>query len=166
MSTSSDVTPASSQSPAETCTGQGVVQELVPVRFGRSRRLWQFELAVYLALLCFTCAAIIPVLLVAWYWPIVLGVCILVIGRYLSRSWRNRHSSVRCLYCTQSRWYLSDQSGVQEISFYDEILFWPHIIVLPVRSALGVKSYLVLTPDAMEADDWRRLRVWLRYSCR
>jgi hypothetical protein len=45
----------------------------------------------------------------------------------------------------------------------DEILLWPHIIILPLRDSQGRNIHLLFTPDAMTADDWRRLRVWLRF---
>ncbi len=164
MSTSLEATPACSQNPAESRTGQGnsdQVKELAPVRFGQSRRLWQAELAVYVGLLFFAGVATVPFLLTAWYWPIALLAFALFIGWHWKRCWRRRHFSSRILYCIQNRWYLRDQGGEQEIHLCDEILLWSQLIVLPVRTASSIKKYLVLTPDAMEADDWRRLRVFL-----
>lgn len=171
MSTSLETTPACNQNPTETREGKGTavnltainLKELAPVRFNQSRRLWQAELAVYVAMLFFASIATFPFLLVAWYWPIALLAFMFFIGWYLRRCWRKRHFSSRIIYSTQNRWYLRDQGGEQEIECCDEILFWPQIIVLPVRKSSGVKNYLIFTPDAMELDDWRRLRVWLRF---
>jgi hypothetical protein len=115
-------------------------------------------------LLFCSCIALFPILQTAWYWPLLLITFVSVIGGYLWRTLRSRHSSLRMLYCTRDRWYLTDQGGEREVSVCDEILFWPQIIILPVRSGEGMKSYLVLTSDAMEADDWRRLRVFLNNS--
>lgn len=164
MSTSLEVTPACSQKPAEAHKGQGAIaSQLEPVRFSQSRRLWQAELAVYLATLLFAGLATFPFLLAAWYWPTALLAFLFFIGWHVKRCWHKRHFSSQMLYCTQDRWYLRDQGGEQEIRLCDEILLWTHLIVLPVSTASGEKKYLILTPDAMEVDDWRRLRVWLRF---
>jgi len=164
LSTSLEATPACNRNPADIRKGRSnsdQVNELAPVRFGQSRRLWQAELAVYAALLIFAGIAIFPFLLTAWYWPIALLAFALFIGWHWMRCWRRPYVSSRILYCIQNRWYLRDQGGEQEIHLCDEILLWPQIVVLPARIASGEKKYLVLTPDAMEADDWRRLRVFL-----
>lgn len=169
MSTSSEATQACSPTPdrAADISRQDhsvLAGELSPVRFGRSRRLWQIELAIYLALFFFAALAVSPFLLTSWYWSLILLVFVALIGWHLRRSWHSRQMATRMIFASNSRWYLRDAKGEQEIILCDEILLWPQIILLPARMARGDKQYLVFTPDAMEADDWRRLRVWLRFN--
>ena len=167
MSTSSEITQACNPTPepitAPRHQTQGLsAKELPPVSFRQSRRLWQLELAIYLSLLFCASLALFPFVLIAWYWPVTWCVFALLIGRQAWNCWQ-REFPLRSLYCTNERWYLRDLGGEREIMLCDEILLWPQLIVLPVRTADGYKTQLLFTPDAMTADDWRRLRVWLRF---
>jgi len=42
----------------------------------------------------------------------------------------------------------------------------PHLTVLNLKPAGGrLAKHLVILPDAIDAEDFRRLRVWLKWRC-
>jgi hypothetical protein len=65
----------------------------------------------------------------------------------------------------QKIWRLKTSGGECVVAPVNDILLWAGVIIVPLRETLsGRKHRLVMLSDSMSADDWRRLRVWLRMA--
>jgi toxin CptA len=83
-------------------------------------------------------------------------------------AWRNAAGSVVELElrenCSVSA--LSRAGGWMEYQVSRETFVSPLLTVLDVRAETGHRGRSVLiTPDSLDADSFRRLRVWLRWRC-
>lgn len=146
-------------------TAAGV--DLAPVAISPSPLLWRLELSLYGALVFFAAVAILPFIHTAFYWPIILLGFVLLVIAALRTAWRKQHAAPLRLSVIQGVWRLATANGELEVLPCDEILMWEMVMVIPLREQLTQrKHWLVALPDAMNASDWRRLRVWLRMGLR
>lgn len=164
----SETTPASSPNRAlnstlepQSTSTTGV--DLAPVRISPSQILFRIQLLIYSLMLLFASIAIFPFLFTAFYWLILwLGFVLLLIVA-VRDAWLKKHKAPIRLSVIQKNWRLQTAAGEVRIEPCDEILLWGVVIVLPVREVLTKhKHRIVALSDSMSAEDWRRLRVWLR----
>lgn len=149
--------------PHKTVTGV----DLAPVHISPSHLLWRIQLVVYMAMLLFASMAIFPFVLTAFYWPILWLIFLVLIVVVLQAARRTKNTLPIRLSVTQHLWRLQTSAGELSVEPCDEILLWAGIIILPVRETLtGRKHRIIALPDSMAAEDWRRLRVWLRMGLR
>lgn len=170
----SEITPASSLNRApdsplllagQSTTATGV--DLAPIAIMPSQILWRLELAFYCSVLCAATIALFPFLLTAFYWPIVWLIFMLLIIFVLRQRWCVKNLPVVTLSIQKQVWRLRNSTGEFSVNPFGEILLWVGVIILPVCETLsGRKHYIVALQDSMDADDWRRLRVWLRTGLR
>lgn len=107
--------------------------------------------------------AIFPFVFTAFYWSLLwLGfVCVLIVA--VRSAWLKKHKAPIRLSVIQKIWRLQIPTGEVQVELHDEILLWDAVIVLPVREILTQRKHRVVAlSDSMSAEDWRRLRVWLR----
>jgi hypothetical protein len=146
-------------SPSKTATGV----DLASVRISPSRWLWHCTLIIYSAMLLSASFAIFPFLFLAFYWPIVWLIFLTLIIIALKSAWRAQQVPPIVLTVTQKIWRLQTADGEVIVELYDDVLVWAGVIILPMReTSTGQKHRIVALSDSMNADDWRRLRVWLR----
>jgi hypothetical protein len=159
----SEITPASSPKRApdsHSTTAKGV--DLAPVIISPSQILWRIEFAFYLSIFGAASIALLPFFLTAFYWP-VLWLIFLV----LRERWRAQKLPAITLSVQKQIWRLKNPTDEFTVAPFGEILLWAGVIILPVRETLsGRKHHIVALPDSMKAEDWRRLRVWLRTGLR
>ena len=142
-------------------TAAGV--DLASVRISPSRWLLRCQIFVYSVMLLSASIAISPFLFSAFYWPIVWLVFLLLIIVALKSAWRAQKIPPIVLSVTQKIWRLQPADGEIIVELYDDVLIWASVIILPMReTSTGRKHRIVALSDSMSADDWRRLRVWLR----
>jgi len=111
--------------------------------------------------------AIFPFMLTAFYWPILWLGFVLLIVFTLRSAQRAKNAAPQRLSVTQHVWRLQASEGELQVELCDEILLWAGVIIVPVReTASGRKHRIVALSDSMAAEDWRRLRVWLRMGLR
>jgi hypothetical protein len=146
-------------------TATGV--DLAPVIINSSQMLWRIELAFYSSIFCAATTALIPYILTAFYWPLVwMGFALLFIFE-LRKRWRVKNLPAVTLSVKTQVWRLRNSAGEFTVAPCGEVLLWARVIILPVRETLtGRKHNIVALPDSMGAEDWRRLRVWLRTGLR
>lgn len=142
-------------------TAAGV--DLASVRISSSRLLFYCQIFVYIAMLLSASIAIFPFLFAAFYWPIAWLIFVLLIIIALKSAWRAQQIPPIVLNVTQKIWRLQTVDGEVIVELYDDILVWVGVIILPMReTSTGRKHRIVALSDSMNANDWRRLRVWLR----
>jgi toxin CptA len=111
-----------------------------------------------------------------WLAPMPLGFAVLLMSVFLGSAWHTLrrdgfrtlpHSLIalrldadcRCEYQTRiGAWHEADLLGSSFAT--------PHLTVLNLKPACGrLVKHLVILPDAVNAEDFRRLRVWLKWRC-
>jgi len=125
--------------------------------------LLRIQLLFFSAMLLFASIAILPFLFTAFYWSILwLGfLCALILAT--RSAWRKKHEAPIRLSVIRKVWRLQTSAGEMQVEPCEEILLWDAVMVLPVREVLTKRKYrIVALSDSMSAEDWRRLRVWLR----
>lgn len=164
----SEITPASSlnivhNSTLETPSTRKTGVDLAPVVISPSQILFRIQVLMYSLMLLSASIAIFPFLFIEFYWSILwLGFVLLLIVAVRS-AWIKRHEAPIRLSIIQKIWRLQIAAGEIQVELCDEILLWDAVIVLPVREVLTKRKHrIVALSDSMSADDWRRLRVWLR----
>ncbi len=164
----SETTQASNQSRAHNSslepqsTGKTGV-DLAPVLISPSQTLFRIQLLIYSLMLLFASIAIFPFLLTAFYWFILWLSFVALLIVALRSAWFSKKKAPIRLSVFQKIWRLQTAGGEIRIELCDEILLWDAVIVLPVREILTKRKHrIVALSDSMSAEDWRRLRVWLR----
>lgn len=158
LETTPDYNPAHNF-PAKTAAGV----DLASVRITPSRLLLRCQIFIYSAMLLSASIAIFPFLLSAFYWPIIWLVFLLLIIVALRSAMRAQKIPPVVLTVTQRVWRLQTAEGEVIVALYDDALVWAGVIILPLREISTEKKHrIVALVDSMNADDWRRLRVWLR----
>ena len=137
--------------------------DLAPVLISPSQILLRIQLLMYGVMLLCASVAISPFVFTAFYWPSLwLGFLFLLIWAGRS-AWLKQHSAPVRLSVTKKIWRLQTSAGEIQIEPCDEILLWDGVIIVPVREILTRRKHrIVALSDSMSAEDWRRLRVWLR----
>ncbi len=137
--------------------------DLAPVLISPSQILWHLQLLIYSLMLISASVAIFPFMFTAFYWAILwLGFVVLLMLAIRSAWLRKMKAPIR-LSIFQKIWRLQTAGSEIRIELCDEILLWGAVIVLPVREVLTKRKHrIVALSDSMSAEDWRRLRVWLR----
>ena len=137
--------------------------DLAPVAFSPSHNLWLAECAIYGAIFISASVALVPFFLAAFYWPILWLIFSALIALIIRNRWRAKNSSSIMLDITQHNWRLRKNNSDIAVIPFDDVLLWSWVIILPLKENIsGKKHYFVLLQDSVSADDWRRLRVWLR----
>lgn len=137
--------------------------DLAPVTFYPSRHLWLIECATYGAMFVFATVALFPFFLTAFYWPVIWLFFALSIVIVIHQRWRAKNSKPFRLAIKKNHWQLQRANKECSVELYGDVLLWQWVIIITVREITsGKKHYLIGLQDSMEADDWRRLRVWLR----
>lgn len=99
----------------------------------------------------------LPWVFVALLVPVVVAIALL--------EWRRLGRSVGRLSTSERRWYWHTKGGAKrEFQFCGELTLWRWLIVINGRNLDGSRLRLVFTRDCINADDWRRLLVALRFS--
>lgn len=62
----------------------------------------------------------------------------------------------------QGAWIYADVDGEKFYQLAGEVLCWPWLVILPLRSGDGGTKNLIIAADALEPADQARLRTWLR----
>lgn len=162
----SEVTQAYSpaaDSPNKTATGV----DLAPVLITPSKILWRIELTVYSGILIAASVALFPFFLTVFYWPILWLVFLALVLLVLRERWRVQKLPAVTVSVQKQIWRLKNPTGEFTVVPFDEVLLWSGVIILPVREILsGRKHRILILRDSVTADDWRRLRVWLRTGLR
>ena len=149
--------------PHQTVTGV----DLAPVVIHPSRWLWRIEIFIYLAILASASVSIFPFLLTAFYWPLLWLGFVLLVAFAWRFSLRTHKANPISLSVTQKIWRIKNSKTEIVVQPCDEILVWAGVIIVPVREiASGEKHRIIALPDSMDAEEWRRLRVWLRMGFR
>lgn len=107
-------------------------------------------------------------LLLLWWcrlsWFLLSPAALLVLA-YTALEWRRLRCVQGLLSTRERRWFWRPKGGVEgEFEFSGELVLWSWLLVINGRSLRGRRLRLVLARDCMDADDWRRLQVALRYS--
>ena len=141
--------------------------DLASVIIKPSLVLYYLEVFVYLFMLLSASIAIFPFALAAFYWPILWLIFLLMIIAALRTSLRTKNSPSVSLSVTQKIWYLQTAAGSVAVEPCGELVVWAQLVIVPVKETLsGRKHRIIALPDSMKAEDWRRLRVWLRMALR
>lgn len=160
----SEITPAYSLKPvpdSSSKTATGI--DLAPVVIRSSHMLWRMELVFYSLLVGAASIGLFPFFLIAFYWPIVWLVFVVLIVFVLRKSLQVKNSQPVTVAVRQNVWQLKNGEGEFTVVPFGEILLWSWVIILPLRETIsGRKHTIVLLQDSVKADDWRHLRVWLR----
>lgn len=133
-------------------------QGTVCVALGRSRCLPRVLLALHVASMA----------LVALYWPFTLASAawLALVGAHGAWQWRRLHRAthwVRQLAIdARGAWRLVHGDGRRlDLRLTHAPLVLPWLVALEFRAADGRRHALLLLPDMLDADDFRRLRVRL-----
>jgi len=141
--------------------------DLAPVRISASQILFRIQVLIYSSMLLFASIAIFPFIFTAFYWPILWLSFVVLLIVAMRCAWLNKHKAPIRLSVIQKIWRLQTAAGEVRIEPCEEILLWDSVIVLPVREILTKRKHrIVALSDSMSAEDWRRLRVWLRMGLR
>jgi hypothetical protein len=168
----SETTPASNQSahnhfPLEPQPTSKTGVDLAPVLICPSQILCRLQLLIYSVMLLSASIAIFPFLFTAFYWPILWLSFVLLLIVAMRTAWLKKHKMPIRLSVIQKIWRLQTSAGEMQVELCDEILLWDAVIVLPVREILTKRKHRIAAlSDSMSAEDWRRLRVWLRMGLR
>jgi len=137
------------------------------VRISASQILFRIQVLIYSSMLLFASIAIFPFIFTAFYWPILWLSFVVLLIVAMRCAWLNKHKAPIRLSVIQKIWRLQTAAGEVRIEPCEEILLWDSVIVLPVREILTKRKHrIVALSDSMSAEDWRRLRVWLRMGLR
>jgi hypothetical protein len=137
--------------------------DLAPVLIFPSQILWRLQLLIYSLMLISASVAMFPFMFTAFYWPILWLSFVLLLMVAMRAAWLKKDKAPIRLSVFQKIWRLQTAGGEIRIELCDEILLWDAVIVLPVRDVLTRRrNRIVALSDSMSAEDWRRLRVWLR----
>jgi hypothetical protein len=141
--------------------------DLAPVVISPSPMLWRIQMLMYSLMLLFASIAILPFIFTAFYWPMLWLSFVLVLLLAVRSAWHKKHELPIRLSVTRKQWRLQTSAGELQVEPCAEILLWNAVIVLPVREVITKRKHrIVALSDSMNADDWRRLRVWLRMGLR
>ncbi len=141
--------------------------DLAPVVISPSQILWRIQVLIYSLMLLSASIAIFPFMFTAFYWPILWLSFVLLLIVAVRSARRKKHKVQIRLSVTQKIWRMQTSAGEIHVEPCDEILLWDALIVLPVREVITKRKHrIVALSDSMSADDWRRLRVWLRMGLR
>lgn len=137
--------------------------DLAAVVISPSPLLWRIQVVSYSALFLAASSALFTVMSSTNYWFIIWLVFSVLILLALRSAWRTQRKEPLRLSVMKGEWLLQSAAGEQQLEPCAEILVWQAVIVLPVRDVLSKRRHrIVALSDAMSAEDWRRLRVWLR----
>jgi hypothetical protein len=137
--------------------------DLAPVLISPSQILWLLQVLLCSFMLIAASLAISSFIFTAFYWPMLLLSFAVLLILVLRSAWFNKMKPPIRLSVIQKIWRLQTARGEMHVELCDEILLWDAVIVLPVREILTRRTHrIVALSDSMSAEDWRRLRVWLR----
>lgn len=137
--------------------------DLPPITFRPSRYLWLAECVLYSAMFVFATIALIPFFLSAFYWPVSWLLFSLLIVAVLRNRWRVVNAAPISLHIKHNKWILRRHNTDYAVEPFGDVLLWSWVIILPVQEQItSRKHYLIALPDSLDADDWRKLCVWLR----
>jgi len=164
----SEITPDSNPNPAVNSTHKAAIGvDLAPITISPSRIFWRIECAIYVCVLIAASIALFPFFLTAFYWPILWLAFLLLIMFVLREAWRIQTLPAVTLSVQKQVWRLRNPAGEFTVAPFGEILLWAGVIVLHLKDITsGRKHTIIVLPDSVKADDWRRLRVWLRTGLR
>ena len=127
-----------------------------------SRYLWRMQCAVYSAMLAFAFIALFPFFLAAFYWVLVWLTFAVFVGIAIRKSWRAKCAEPVQLEIKLDNWQLKTRKGEFAVAPGHTLLLWSWVIVIPLREMFSRNQhYLIVLPDSLAKEDWRRLRVWL-----
>lgn len=137
--------------------------DLAAVTVYPSRYLWQAQCVIYGAMLVFASVALVPLFFTSIYWVgvwLLLGLWISVV---IHRVWRAKCVAPVQLQIKQNHWYLKTKASEFLVTPNSEILLWTWVIIIPLSEPLTRNQhYLIVLPDSLPKEDWRRLQMWLR----
>ena len=141
--------------------------DLAPIIISPSHILYRLQLFIYSVMLLYASIAIFPFIFTAFYWSILWLGFLFVLILAVRSAWRKRHETPIRVSVIQKVWRLQTSAGEIQVEPCEEILLWDAVIILPVKERLTQRKHrIVALPDSMSAEDWRRLRVWLRMGLR
>ncbi|RZA09210.1 MAG: hypothetical protein EOO68_01070 [Moraxellaceae bacterium] len=137
--------------------------DLAAITCSPSRYLYLAECLLYGAMAVSASVALFPFFLVAFYWPLAWLLFMFSLVCVINESRKTRNANVLTLDISNNTWRVRRNGVDKTVIPFDDVLLWSWVIILPVKEpATGNKHRIVLLPDSMTADEWRRLRVWLR----
>jgi toxin CptA len=112
-----------------------------------------------------------------WLAPLPHWLAVLLMAVLLGSAWHTlrrdgfrslRHSLIALRLEDDCRCEFQTRDGAwHEASLLGSSFVAPHLTVLNLKPAGGrLVKYLVILPDAVNAEDFRRLRVWLKWRCK
>jgi len=157
----SGIIPAYSPAPNPSQDPAGV--DLLSVTIKPSIMLWRIETLVYLVALGLATIALIPFFATAFYWSLL---WLVVAGGMLGvmrKSWKAKNQLAVSVSLQNSRWRLRIASDDYLVAPCGDIVLWGHLVLLPLQeTASGRRHFIIALEDSMTAEEWRRLRVWLK----
>ncbi len=137
--------------------------DLAPVLISSSQILCRIQLLIYSLMLLSASIAIFPFIFTAFYWLLLWLTFVLLLIMAVRSAWLRKNKAPIRLSVFQKIWRLQTSAGEIQVEPCEEILLWGSVIVLPVREISTKRKHrIVALSDSMSAEDWRRLRVWLR----
>lgn len=137
--------------------------DLAPIIISPSKNKCIIETAVFTFLSVAVTLSLGPFLFSAKYWFLVWAAFLLFSIYTIRAGWLALKQSPVELKVTQQEWQLKSERELLLVEPFGEILVWPSVIVLPLREKQSRRIHrIVVLKDTVNADDWRRLRVWLR----
>lgn len=111
-----------------------------------------------------------------WLAPLPHWLAVLLMAVLLGSAWHTlrrdgfrslRHSLIALRLDDDCRCEFQTRAGAwHEASLLGSSFVAPHLTVLNLKPAGGrLVKHLVILPDAVDAEDFRRLRVWLKWRC-
>jgi hypothetical protein len=111
----------------------------------------------------FAFIALLPFFLSAFYWLLLWLLFAGLIAYALVKASRAKSADSLTLDVTQSVLTLTSDECVLVVDIDGEILLWSWLIIIPLREKLNNKIHrLVVLPDSLSPDEWRRLCVWVK----
>ena len=145
-------------------TGKSAVHvDLTAITVYPSRYLWQAQCVLYGAMQVFALVALLPLFFISIYWIFLYISFALWISAAVYKSWQAKNAAPMQLEIIQNNWYLKTNLGKFSVTPSHEALLWSWVIIISLREITTQHShYLIVLPDSLPKEDWRRLRVWLR----
>lgn len=140
--------------------------ETLTIRVGSSRRLAGLLVGMHVFAAAMLALAPLPHWLAALLMPVILVSAWLTLWRDGFR--KLRHSLVALRLDADCKCEFQTRAGAwREAVLLGSSFVAPHLTVLNFKPAGGhLAKHLVILPDAVDAEDFRRLRVWLKWRCK
>ena len=136
--------------------------DLARIRVYPSRYLCFMQVTTYLALLLLAGFALWPFFFLSLSWVLLWLGLACAVGVAIRQSLKVKNAAPMTLEIKQDRWVLIHEGTDFLVKPAKEVLVWSWVISIPLReNSTSKRYYLVVLPDSVNQEEWRRLRVWL-----